>query len=185
LDQLVSLLQTLSNAGLGIAIIVPDTNALLYNPAIEDWRFDEAPKFRLVLTPPVLSELDEFKVIHRVPAVRRKAERLIRQIKEYRRRGSLLEGVVLRGGVSYVSAIAAEPDMANSLPWLDKCSKDDRLLACVIELMRANPNAPGTLVTRDVNLQHKAEMAHVSFLEPPEPPERRPRSTTRRSRLSP
>jgi hypothetical protein len=43
------------------------------------------------------------------------------------------------------------------------------LLAGVIEVMRIRPRSPVLLVTRDINLQNKAEFADVPFIEPPDP----------------
>lgn len=153
--------------------LVPDTNALIFNPDLEKWKFDGVPQFTLVLTPPVLSELDSLKVNHRVEAVREKAEKVITRIKEYRRRaaaagGRLADGAVLVTGVSEIVAIAVEPRMEASLPWLDPTSKDDQILACVIEVMRMRLRSPVLLVTRDINLQNKAEFADVPFVEPPD-----------------
>ena len=81
------LLNRLYDPSQGEATYVPDTNALLYNPKLEAWKFSETPKFSLVLLPTVLSELDSLKINHRNEEVRNKAEKLIRMIKEYRRRG--------------------------------------------------------------------------------------------------
>jgi hypothetical protein len=156
------------------ATLVPDTNALLFNPSIEQWRFHEAPQFLLILTAPVLSELDSLKINHRVEAVREKAERIIRQIKEYRRRadcggGRLADGVDLVSGISQIATLATEPRMEDSVPWLDPANKDDRILANVIEVMRTHARSPVWLVTRDINLQNKADYASVPFIEPPYP----------------
>jgi hypothetical protein len=63
-------------------------------------------------------------------------------------------------------AIAAEPRMSDSLPWLDPGSPDDRLLASVIEVMRLNPRASVIVVTRDINFQNKLEFARVPFVSP-------------------
>jgi predicted ribonuclease YlaK len=104
-----------------------------------------------------------------VDSVRDKSEKVIRLVKECRRRGRLTEGVPLVTGVSEIIAIAIEPDMNKSLPWLDPQNNDDRLLAVVIEVMRMRPGSPVVLVSRDINLQNKAEFARVPFLEPPEP----------------
>jgi hypothetical protein len=150
----------------GERIVVPDTNALLYNPAIDQWRFD--CRFTLMLTPTILSELDKLKVSGN-DRVQPKAERLIRQVKDYRWRGKLTEGVTLARDVSKIAAIAVEPDFATTLPWLKSDNSDDRLLASVIEVMRSFPHAAVALVTRDINLQSKAELATVPFCEPPDP----------------
>ena len=118
-----------------------------------------------------MSELDKLKVNHRSESVRQKTEQLIRRIKEYRRRGPLRSGVPIVKGRVTLSAEPIEPNMDRSLPWLDPNSTDDRILASVIEVMRNSPGSPVALVTRDINLQNKAEFAAVPVLEPPEPTE--------------
>jgi rRNA-processing protein FCF1 len=148
-------------------IIVPDTNALIYNPALETWRFEEVPRFRLAITPTTLRELDILKTR---PAVRDKAERMIRQIREYRRRGQLFVGVPLRTGVSTIFAVATEPPMT-SLTWLDPENEDDRLVASIIDIARDNIRVPVVLITRDANLENKADVAGIPCLPPPDPPD--------------
>jgi hypothetical protein len=151
------------------AIYVPDTNALLYNPDLESWAFSETPKFTIVLLPTVLSELDILKVSHRNEEVRKKVEQLIRRIKEYRRRGRLISGVTLVRDKIKIQAIAVEPDMEASLPWLDPDNNDDRILAGVVEVMHARPRSPVLAVSQDINFQNKAEFANIPFEKPPEP----------------
>ncbi len=162
------LLNRLYDPSAGEATYVPDTNALLYNTKLEDWEFSETPKFTIALLPTVLSELDSLKVNHRNEDVRKKAEKLIRMIKEYRRRGKLTTGVTLVKGKSQIQALAIEPTMKESLPWLDSNNNDDRLLAGVIEVIRSRPRSPVIEVSRDINFQNKAEFANIPFVEPPE-----------------
>jgi hypothetical protein len=154
----------------GTHVYVPDTNALCYNPQVEEWSYDESPSFAMVLLPTVLSELDQLKVNHRNEDFRQKAEGLIRRIKGYRSRGRLSDGVTLRKGRSTLKTVAVEPRMEESLPWLDANNNDDRLLAGVLEVMRLHPRCPVLLVTRDINLQNKAEYAGFPFVEPPDFP---------------
>lgn len=168
LQTQVNLLRDLYDPTSGNVFYVPDTNALLYNPSLEEWEFDGVTSFTLVLTPTILSELDALKINHRNETVRQKAKTIINQIKEFRRRGSLTEGVTLKGK-STLLAIATEPDMENSLPWLDSSNNDDCFLAAVIDIMRLYPRSVVLVVTRDINLQNKAEFARVPFVEPPEP----------------
>jgi hypothetical protein len=149
-------------------ILVPDTNALLHNPALERWRFADLPTFRLVLTPAVLSELDMLKVRHSVAVVRDKSERLVRQIGEYIRRGDIFAGVPLHKGVSTICSVAVEPKMDRSLPWLDPQNNDDRLLASTLEIARQHIRVPVALVTRDVNAANKAAFARLPILAPPD-----------------
>lgn len=162
------ILEPLRSGGVGSALVIPDTNALLHDPRLEDWAFEDFPQFELVLLPTVLSELDRLKVQHKAESVRGKADRLIRQIKEYRRRGPLTEGVPLRNGRSTIRAIAVEPRQPPQLTWLDMDNADDRILASVIETMRVSTSRPVVLITRDVNLQNKAEFARIPFIEPPD-----------------
>jgi predicted ribonuclease YlaK len=150
---------------------VPDTNALIYNPALDEWDFprEDGTVFELILTPTVLSELDTLKEGRPDATRTEKAQRVIRQIKEYGNRGDLLKGVVLRKDRSIVSSIAVEPDMKRTLSWLVADVNDDRFLASMLEIVKRRPNAPVTAVTGDVNVQNKFRMAGLPFVEPPEP----------------
>ena len=169
LQAQLGLLARLYDSSGGETIYVPDTNALLFNPDLESWRFTDSSRFRIILLPIVLSELDALKINHRNEDVRNKAEKLIRMIKEYRRRGDLRSGVALLKDMIYIQALVIEPDMEKSLPWLDPASNDDRLLAGVIQVMRSHPRSPVVAVSRDINLQNKAEFAKIPFVEPPDP----------------
>ncbi|MDA3895376.1 MAG: PIN domain-containing protein [Desulfobacteraceae bacterium] len=166
-DQL-SLLNHLYDHSNGEVTYVPDTNAIIYNTNLEKWNFSYISKFTIVFLPTVFSELDSLKINHRNEEVRKKAEKLIRMIKEYRRRGKLTTGVEVVKGKIKVQALAIEPKMEDSLPWLDSTNNDDRLLAGVIEVMRNRPRLPVVAVSRDINFQNKAEFAGIPCVEPPE-----------------
>jgi predicted ribonuclease YlaK len=169
LQEELDLLNRLYNISLDFAILIPDTNALLYNPNIETWSFPETSKLLLILLPTVLSELDNLKVNHRNEDVRKKSESLIKRIKEYRRRGNLLSGITIVKDKIKIQALAIEPDMQNSLPWLDLNNSDDRIIAAIIEVMRLYPKSMVAVVSRDINFQNKADFARIPFVEPPEP----------------
>jgi hypothetical protein len=164
-----TLLNRLYDQSDGNPTFVPDTNALLFNPHLESWRFPQVASFSIGLVPSVLEELDSLKMNHRQESVRKKSESLIRQIKDYRRRGSLTAGVPIVSGTSSLFAVATEPKPQVPFPWLDLSNADDRFIASVVELMRSRPRSPVVAVTRDINLQNKAEFARVAFIEPPEP----------------
>jgi hypothetical protein len=149
------------------AILVPDTNALYARPALEEWSFPECSRFALALVAAVVRELDRHKDHHPIPDVREKARKLVRQISEYRRRGSLVDGVTIRNGRSRLFSWAREPRMDTLLSWLDPLSADDRLIASAIDIARNRALAPVAIVTRDLNLQNKCELARVPFLWPP------------------
>ncbi|AQQ70751.1 putative ATPase related to phosphate starvation-inducible protein PhoH [Limihaloglobus sulfuriphilus] len=147
-------------------LLIADTCALLTNTKIETWKFDEFGEFCVVLTPAVLSELDSHKVNHRNEFVREKSNKLIRQIKEYRRRGSILSGVKINDNI-HLRSIAVEPVFENSLPWLDENNNDDRFIATAFEIIKKNIRSAVYIVTTDINMQNKAENACLPFLEPP------------------
>ncbi len=170
LDEQLGLLEKLYDWREGEHIYVPDTNALIFHPKIEDWSFDESPRFTLVLMPTVLAELDKHKVNDRNQAVRDKAKHLVRQLMEYRRRGSLASGVVIRKDKITLRTLAVEPDFGSSLSWLDRSNDDDRILAGFIEVMRQHPRCPVFLVTGDINLTNKADYAGLPCVPPPKPP---------------
>lgn len=173
IDELLDAISCLHDPAEGSVVLVPDTNALIHSPAFQAWTFDGLPKFEILLVPTLLSELDTLKNEHRNPDVRQKAQDVIRQIKEYRRRGSLNDGVVVVTNRIRLRASAVEPQVQEVLPWLSTASPDDRMLASCVEAMRAHPRSSVALVTGDINLQNKAEFALVPFIEPPENPARR------------
>lgn len=166
-DQIEALLDRLYSPE-GETLVIPDTNALILGAPLDQWSFDWCDALTVVLTPTVLAELDELKIAHRNPDVRTKAERLIRQIKEYGRRGDLRAGVPILSGRITARSIAVEPRMDESLPWLDAANNDDRLLATAIEIIRRNVRSVVVLVTADINLQNKAQHARLPVCEPPE-----------------
>ncbi|MEP7292740.1 MAG: PIN domain-containing protein [Chloroflexota bacterium] len=152
----------------GRAIYIPDTNALLYNIKLETWAFVNSPTFTIVLLPTILGELDSLKINYRNENVREKAETLIRQIKEYRRRGNLTEGVPIVSNTIDLVAFASEPKQVSFLPWQDITNNDDRFIASAMEVTRKYPRSPVIIVTRDINLQNKAEYTRLPYVEPPE-----------------
>lgn len=168
IDQIVSRLEAYCGIQSDRVHAVADTNALLENPDIERWLFDGVTHFTVILSPSVLSELDQHKVNHRNEKVREKASTLIRKIKEYRRRGSLQDGVdIVKGRIS-LRSIAVEPNMSQSLSWFDASNTDDRFLATTLEVIRGDLSAATFIVTSDINMQNKAEMAGIPFREVPE-----------------
>ena len=116
--------------------------------------------------PTVLSELDKLKIVHRDDNFRKKVESVINRIKGYRTQGSLLNGVAVYKTI-VIKMIAKEPNFNNTLSWLDKNNNDDRFIASVIEYQVDNPSHRVFLVTSDINLQNKAEMAKLPFFETP------------------
>jgi hypothetical protein len=156
------LLRELPSAhGDGGRLLVPDTNALLFKPELADWSPPSGP-WTVVLVPQVLRELDAIKM--RSNDVGQKANGVIRRIKEYARRGDSFFGVPIAGSLT-MREIAIDPDMSSTLSWLQAGHGDDELLASVLDLRCADLNAVVVLATRDRNLQNKARLARIPYLD--------------------
>ncbi len=169
IDRQLELVDHLYDRSEGDVLLLPDTNALLYNPHMELWHFKGIGRFVIVLAPTVLAELDEFKGYHRSQSVIDKARSLVKVIKECFRRGDPHVGVPIFKPTITLATLPAEPSASSYLSWMQDRSADDRLLASVLETMRTRPRSTTALVTGDVNLQNKAEYARIPYLEPPEP----------------
>ena len=85
-----------------------------------------------------------------------------------RKQGSVLDGVTVAKTIT-VQMVPTEPRLADLPSWLDPDNKDDRIIASSLEIQGAQPSATVVLVTDDINLQNKAEMAFLPWAEPPEP----------------
>lgn len=166
IDEILGTVAHLHDPTEGSVVLVPDTNALILSPAFQEWNFEGLSKFVVLLVPLLLSELDTLKTNHRDSNVKQKAQAVIRQVKEYARRGSLWDGVTIVADRIRLRALAVEPRVAETLPWLDATVPDDRMLASTVEAMRMHPRSTVALVTADINLQNKATFAGVPFLEP-------------------
>ncbi len=146
-------------------ILIPDTNTIadwqdptLYRDIIGDDRFV------FFLLPTVLAELDSLKNSHRNVEFREKVKKVIRRVKGWRNQGTLRDGVIVDETIT-VRAVANEPDMEHTLPWLDKDNRDDRIIASVLEVQSAHPTTSVILVTGDINLLNKADVARIETAE--------------------
>jgi hypothetical protein len=149
-------------------VLVPDTNALLRSA--DPSRYGEVVDtmyFRFVIVPTVLAELDGLKRGRAAQPLGEKAEKAIRVIKGLRKQGSVLDGVTVAKTIS-VQMIPTEPRMSDLPSWLDPNNQDDRIVGSLLEIQCAQPSAVVVLVTDDMNLQNKAEMAFLPWSEPPE-----------------
>jgi rRNA-processing protein FCF1 len=142
-------------------ILVPDTNALLQDPEIEDWEVGSS-RCEFLIVSQVQAELDAHKNKDRKTAD--KAAKLIRKFKEYSRRGDTLEGVALAGQRNF-REIPVKPDMALAPDWLDASEADDRILAAALEIASKAPSSTVVLVTRDRGLQNKARSAGLPAVD--------------------
>lgn len=157
--------------------VVPDTNALLRNPAVEDLGTAVGSTSYMVhIVTAVLAELDELKDRGRTPDVREKAEKVIRRLKGLRDRGSLAEGVTVAGQIR-LRLEHREINAPSVLSWLDPAAPDDKILAAALRLQSDHPAGVVVLVTADMNLQNKADAVGLPYAEPPKPASSPPASS--------
>ena len=163
--QLEQILSVLDVTGKGEVFLVPDTNSLLNTADPTQYRKVAAnDSFTFMLLPSVLAELDHLKIEHRNPDVREKAKKIISRIKGWRLQGSLSDGVTVDKSIT-VKASHSEPDMENTLSWLQADNRDDRIVASVLALQAQEPTAHIVLVTGDINLLNKADAALIDTAE--------------------
>lgn len=159
------ILDILESSGSADEILIPDTNALATQPDPEQYKaIVDSDKFVFVLLPTVLGELDHLKNNHRNPEFREKVNKAITRIKGWRNQGNLRDGVTVNRNIT-VKAVAREPDIKKTLSWLDFDNKDDRIIASVLEVQASNPTARVILVTGDINLANKADVAKIETAE--------------------
>lgn len=164
-ERFVKILAILEVDGAIETILIPDTNAIVGEPdptQYKDIAGDNS--FVFLLLPTVLAELDKMKNSHRNPDFREKVKKTITRIKGWRNQGSLLDGVTVNRTIT-VRAVASEPDMQRTLTWLDEHNLDDRIIATVLEVQSAHPAARVVLITGDINLLNKTDVAQIENAE--------------------
>jgi hypothetical protein len=158
-------LKLYSNSGEKEIIIVPDTNALIQEPDPKSYKkLVSSEKLTIVFLPTVLSELDELKIKSSNQDFQKKVKSVIRRLKGYRKQGNLIDGVTVEKTIR-LRMIASEPNFNKALSWLDNENNDDRIIASVLEIQRNNPSSVVCIVTSDINLQNKTEMAKLSYID--------------------
>ena len=159
--QFLEILEIIEASGPMSPILIPDTNAIVSNPSPTQYRpIAGNGNFVFLLLPTVLAELDALKNTHRNPVFREKVNKVITRVKGWRNQGTLRNGVTVDRTIT-VRAIAIEPSMKDTLKWLDKENRDDRIIASVLEVQSSYPNARVVLITGDVNLLNKADFARI------------------------
>jgi rRNA-processing protein FCF1 len=147
--------------------LLPDTNALLRSPSVEDYASEVgSASYTVHIVTAVLAEIDDLKDRGRTPDVREKANKVVRRFKGYRDRGSLAEGVKVAGNI-WLKLEHREIDARSALSWLDSTVPDDRILASALRLQSDHPAGVVILVTSDINLQNKADAVGLPYIEPP------------------
>ena len=164
-ERFIKLLAILGESRALGTILITDTNAIVNEPDPIRYRaIAQCKSFVFLLLPTVLAELDDLKNLHRNPDFREKVKNVVTKIKGWRNQGPLLNGVTV-GKTITVKAFAREPDMKHALTWLDEHNHDDRLIAAVLEVQSVHPAARVVLITGDINLMNKADLARIETAE--------------------
>lgn len=168
IKEIDSLLDWMKNLGNKDIIIVPDTNALIINNRLESYgeTLDDVEKWTVVITPIILRELDELKIRNTGNEFREKVKKTINYLKGLRNQGDALNGIGIYNNKVTFKLLAAEPNMNKNLPWLDVNNNDDRIIASCMEIQIENPASCVILFTADINLQTKAQLARLPFIDP-------------------
>ncbi len=159
--RFLKMVEIMEAAGPTPPVLIPDTNAIISKPDPTQYRcISNDYAFVFLLLPTVLAELDGLKNSHRNPDFREKVKRVITRIKGWRNQGSLRNGVKIDRTIT-VKAIAREPRMEDTLSWLDRENRDDRIIATVLDVQTSYPNARVVLITGDINLLNKSDLARI------------------------
>lgn len=122
-------------------------------------------EFEFIIPRTVLAELDRLKH-HENLKKRNRAQDVGRQLREWKRRGSLMDGVTEDRTIT-IRVLGKEPDMVDAPPDLQS-SDDDRIIWTARELTFRNPWCTVILVSGDFNLCARAEFEHVQTEPSPE-----------------
>ncbi len=154
-----------SSSGDREIIAVPDTNALIQEPDPKAYKtLIGSDKLTIVFLPTILSELDELKLKSSNPDFQNKVKSVITRLKGYRQQGNLIDGVTVEKTIK-LKMVASEPNFDRTLSWLDRDNNDDRIIASALEIQKDYPSSAVCLVTSDINLQNKTEMARLSYID--------------------
>jgi len=148
-------------------ILVPDTNALIDNPYIEHWSFENIDKFTVMLIPTVLPELDDLKnKRNKKDPIREKAQAVNNKISEYIKRGALCKGImIVEDRVLLKMFLNNLYSYLYHLPWVEnETNNDDLILATVLNIKYNNIRSQVYIVTNDLNMRCKANVLNIDWL---------------------
>jgi len=146
-------------------ILVPDTNALISHPELSDYALVFPSKINIVIPPTVISELDKLKVNHKSEDIKNKVRSIISHLKGYRNQGDIINAGIVIAKTINLKMIATEPKFDKSLSWLDPNNMDDRIIVTILDVEIHNLSNEVILITNDLNMQNKALLAGIKYLD--------------------
>ncbi len=149
-----------------------DTNILLHFTTFDevDWlKFLNAPQVYLMLTRPVLRELDKFKDDRTVVWRRNRARMLLSKIDGLLPQSVTGVPVLIRDGVDsiFLLDIPREPDAE----WIRKHAldpevTDDRILACILQFQEQHPDRHIRFLSNDMSFRRNAIANGIDTVKP-------------------
>jgi len=165
INPLYDTLKLYCNTENGSIILIPDTSALMLKSdplAYKDYINQE--KFTLALLSTVIRELHELKMKSWDPECTKKVKSVLKRLNRFQNRGNLHEGITIHRTIR-LKIFTTEPDLTKAASWLDKNDNDDKIIAGAIEIQRTNPSDYVLIATTNKNIQNKAEMAYLPYIE--------------------
>ena len=147
-------------------ILVPDTNFIIDNPDITLYgRCLGQDHYTVVVVATVVAELDELKYKYRNDKQRAsKISAANHALKRLRSLGDTFKGVSAADGVLF-QMVPIEPNFGNAPGWLNKTVGDDRVVVSALEIQFQHPDTTVILLTNDLGMQNKAELAKLPYVE--------------------
>ena len=165
INPLYDTLKLYCNTEHGSIILIPDTSALMLKSDPLSYRdYINQEKFTLAILSTVLRELDELKMKSWDMECTKKVKSVLKRLDRFQNRGNLHDGITIYKTIR-LKIFTTEPDLTKAASWFDKDNNDDKIIAGAIEIQRTNPSDYVLIATSNKNLQNKAEMAYLPYVE--------------------
>ncbi|SMD09763.1 PIN domain-containing protein [Sporomusa malonica] len=161
IDQQFNLIATSYEVTDDYCLIIPDSSTLIANSEIDKWKFEEIDRFKIMLLPTVVDELE--KAITNNDPVRNKHKN---KILEYTKLGNIIDGVKINEH-NIIKLVDELQKTEKTLSWLDINNNYDVVIASYFEIVKANPHSQVILITNNPSLREKALSSNVTHIKPP------------------
>lgn len=147
-------------------VFIPDTNAIIKYPNPADYiKLCPNEHFVFLILPTVLSELDNHKNFHKNPDFQKKVTSVIRRLKGYIKQGDIFQGVKIEKGKVTIKMIGTDPKFDFLPDWLNEKNNDDKIIASILDFQISNLNSIVFLITGDINMLNKANLAGLNYYD--------------------
>ncbi len=148
----------------------PDTNVFLhftFFPEV-DWPSQlQCDRVCLVISAPVLRELEKYKNDRASERRRNRSRRVLKEFEQLTANWKPRDVIELRAGTTLELDVSS-PDMTPHTGLLDAALEDDRILAHILKFKSDHPEADVLLLSDDRGMRLKARALDIRCLVPPE-----------------